>query len=148
MTKVPRGADAPASALPQRLLHNMQGSFIPARWYGANVSGLTPRGPNVLVLMDQMSNTTAGGILLPDAKIDAHNEASETGCVFALGDQMARIAPDLKVGQRVYIEKYAGIKAKGRDGLIYRIMDEKQIGGIIDFGYADDETFEDEGAGQ
>lgn len=153
MTKVPRGADAPASALPQRLLHNMQGSFIPARWYGANVSGLTPRGPNVLVLMDQMSNTTAGGILLPDAKIDAHNEASETGCVFALGPtfraQMnSGRADPLEVGQRVYIEKYAGIKAKGRDGLIYRIMDEKQIGGIIDFGYADDETFADEGAGQ
>lgn len=150
MTKAPRGADAPASALPQRLLQNMQGNFIPARWTGSNTSGLTPRGPNVLVLMDQMSNTTAGGILLPDAKIDAHNEASETGCVFGLGRTFLRqmdhgSVDPLGLGQRVYIEKYAGIKAMGRDGLVYRIMDEKQIGGIIDFGYSDDETFEDEG---
>jgi co-chaperonin GroES (HSP10) len=122
MTKVPQGADAPASALPARLLSNLQGNFIPARWKGANTSGLTPRGPNVLVMMDQQSNRTAGGVLLPDAKIDAQNEASETGCVFAIGPQANTSGGGvLEVGQRVYIEKYAGIKALGRDGLVYRI---------------------------
>lgn len=143
MTSAPRGADAPQSKLQPRLLENQQGSFIPARWNGANTSGFTPRGPNILLRMDQMSTVTAGGIYLPDAKIDAMNEASETGCIFGLGEDASKLKGGLalEIGQRVYIEKYAGIKALGRDGLIYRIVDEKTIGAIMDFGYSDDEEW-------
>lgn len=148
MTKVPRGAGAPATALKRRVHSNLQGEFIPARWKGKNPSGLAPRGPNVLVMMDQMSSRTAGGVFIPDESIDRQNEASETGCIFAVGPQADEAGGGpLEIGKRVYIDKYAGIKALGRDGLVYRIMDEKQIGGIIDFGYADDETFDDEGQG-
>lgn len=144
MTTIPRGADAPVSALPQRVHQNLQGEFIPARWAGANTSGLTPRGVNVLVKMDQMVARTSGGIILPDDTIEKQNAASETGCVFGVGPGVnAQGAGDLKVGDRIYIEKYAGIVARGRDGLMYRFVDERNVGGLIDFGHADDETFPD-----
>lgn len=149
MTSAPRGADAPQTALPQRLLQNMQGSFIPARWSGSNNSGHQPIGRNILVMMDQMSNITAGGILLPDAKIDAMNEASESGCIFSIGpgafksfrDGRAWDGPPLKVGDRIYIEMYAGIKCQGRDGLLYRMLECDVIGSRMDFGYSDDEEW-------
>jgi co-chaperonin GroES (HSP10) len=139
------------SSLPQRLLQNMQGTFIPARWTGVNTSGYTPIGRNILVRMDMMANMTAGGVILPDAKIDAMNEASETACIYALGpgafksyrDGRAWTGEALRVGDRIYIEKYAGIQCRGRDDMVYRLIECDMIGARMDFGYADDEQFAD-----
>ena len=145
MKRPPPGADAPSSRMKQRVHSNLQGEFIPARWPGHNASGLTPRGDNVLVRMDQMAPKTAGGIILPGSAVEAQNAASETGCIFATGPLAEAVAGGkIEVGQRVYIEKYAGIVALGRDGLMYRIMKESCVGAVIDFGYSDDESFGEE----
>lgn len=114
------------------LLKGFQADYIPAVWPGENGSGLIPYGPNVLVKMDACSNTSKGGIIMVDERLDRMNEASITGVVFAVGaGAFIGDASAPGAGDRVYIEKYAGIKAIGMDGDIYRIIDEKLIGAKI-----------------
>lgn len=123
-----------AQALQPRLIKGMQAEYVPAFWPGHNSSGLNPYGPNVLVCMDSCSEASSGGILLLDDVRDRMDEASVTGCVFAIGPDAFRLMENRpSVGERIYIDKYAGIKARGVDGKFYRIVDEKCIAcGITD----------------
>lgn len=107
--------------------------YIPAKYPGSNTSGLLPRNYNLLVKMDTTPDRSAGGVI-----IDVHDrkermdEASVTGVIFAVGATVGRGDPEpLKPGDRVYIDKYAGIKAIGMDGQLYRFIDEKQVGGSV-----------------
>lgn len=123
-----------AEGMKPRLIKGMQADYTTAAWPGENTSGLIPYGPNVLVCMDACSSTSAGGVMLPDDIIERMSEASVTGCIFAMGETAFRgeeFRPG--IGQRIYIDKYSGIKARGLDGSFYRIVDEKCIAcGIID----------------
>ena len=140
MKRAPRGADAPKTTMTPRFVDALQGQMLPARWDGHDTSGIIPRGVNVLILMDQCPTQTPGGIIITDASIEQRNEASETGCIYALGPKANAFGGgELEIGQRCYIEKYAGIKAMGADGLVYRIVDEKCIGATLTYGYTDDE---------
>lgn len=126
-----------AQKLQPRLIKGMQADYHPMFWQGSNPSGLKPYGPNVLVQMDPCSATSAGGIALPDEIIDRMNEASVTGCIVDMGPEAFSALTDRpKVGDRVYIEKYAGTKARGKDGSLYRAMDDS----CVVCGIADDAT--------
>lgn len=118
-----------ATELTPRLIQGLQATFEPAVWTGQNTSGLKPFGEYVLVKMDAASPTSSGGVMLTDELIERMTEAAESGCVYAIGAlAFKRHGPDCpKVGERVYIEKYAGLKAMGRDGATYRIMEDKCI---------------------
>ena len=122
------------------LLKGSQADFIPVYWPGINTSGLVPFGRHVLIRMDECSTTTTGGIILTDDKIDSMTAASETGCIFAIGPAAFRRFDDGSIwtgdrpaeGDRVYVERYAGCVAKGRDGGLYRMMDANCIYGGLD----------------
>ncbi len=117
-----------ATALPPFLIQGFDAQYVQAEFSGANTSGLVPFGPNVLVKMDQASNISAGGIIMVDQRVDRMNEAAVTGIVFEVGDQaFQHLSAPLKPGDRVYIEKYGGVKAIGMDGAMYRLVDERQI---------------------
>jgi co-chaperonin GroES (HSP10) len=123
----PRAADE-ARKLQPRLIKGMQADYEPVFWDGRNLSGLIPYGPNVLVCMDRCSSVSSGGILLPDVPIDAMNEASVTGCIYAMGPEAFHGLVDRpQIGDRIYIEKYAGTKARGKDGLFYRVLDDSCV---------------------
>jgi len=93
-----------------------------------NSSGLEPFGPNILVKMDTCARETAGGIIHLDAHTERMDEAAVTGCVFAIGlDAFQHMADKPKVGERIYIDKYSGIKCRGKDGALYRVVDEKCV---------------------
>lgn len=122
-----RAAEA-AQRLQPRLIKGMQADYVAVFWDGENQSGLVPYGPNVLVCMDPCSAATAGGIMLTDDTAERMNEASVTGCIMAMGPEaFDGLADRPKVGDRVYIEKYAGTKARGKDNMFYRVMDDSCV---------------------
>lgn len=135
--------DAPQEVFPDgppklepRLIKGMQAEYHPATYDPevGNASGLIPYGANVLVRMDECATATGGGVLLIDDMVDRMTEASVTGCIYEIGpDAFRGMEHRPHVGQRIYIEKYAGLKTRGRDGALYRILDEKCIAcGIAD----------------
>lgn len=117
-----------AQRLKPRLMKGMQATYVAVYWTGENVSGLTPYGPNVLVKMDSCAKASSGGIDYIDETMDRMNEASVTGCIFGMGPEaFAGLSDRPKVGDRIYIEKYAGTKAYGLDGALYRAMDDSCV---------------------
>lgn len=88
-----------------------------------------PLGDRVLIKRLETENTTAGGIIIPDAA----KERAQTGEVIAVGagrfDNNGRIIPmNVKVGDKIYFGKYSGTEA-GDELLIIR---EEDILGIIE----------------
>lgn len=122
-------------ALPARMLKGLNATYIEAVWPGHNDSGLEPLGDYVLVKMDQCAAASSGGVLLVDEQVERMNEAAESGCIFAIGggaftrydDGRPWTAAKPDPGDRVYVEKYAGIKAMGQDGSMFRIMGYRNI---------------------
>lgn len=137
MSDVAQAQPQPMSAaLAPRLIKGLNATYDEAFWAGENTSGLRPLGDYVLVKMDQCSAASSGGVLLTDEQIERMNEAAESGCIYAIGAGAflrlddGRAWPEAErpaAGDRCYIEKYAGIKAMGKDGAMYRIMGYRNI---------------------
>ena len=59
--------------------------------------------------------------------------ASVTGSIFAIGpDAFKGYLTKPTLGQRIYIDKYAGLEARGKDGKFYRLIDEKCIAAAVE----------------
>lgn len=126
---------------PKILFKTSIGEYVPASWDGNNQSGIKPTGDRVLVLPDQASELSKGGVhYTPDA-VGRHTMAAEAGVVIAVGDGAFKWNSDKvtsyvgqapQAGDRVCIERYAGQLVHGIDGQIYRLMDGASIGGIYD----------------
>lgn len=119
-------------------LNTPVGQFDLVVWIGRNTSGIQPFGDRVLILPDQASSQI-NGIYVPPETIERIAEAAETGVLVALGDAAWAWNSDRTrryegtkptPGQRVYFERYAGAKHRGADGLLYRLLDDKSIGGF------------------
>ncbi len=87
---------------------------------------IKPLGNRVVVEPIEQEEMTAGGIVLPETA----KEKPQQGTVVAAGpgdrdDKGARIAMDVKVGDKVLFAKYAGteLKLEGRKLLILRETD-------------------------
>lgn len=119
-----------------RLVKGMQGSYIEAEFDGVNMSDIEPVGKRVLVLMDEGGHMSPGGVYMAPEVVERMSLASETGVVVALGGSAFKHHQDGSswtgarpgIGDRVYVEKYAGLLAKGVDGRNYRIMDDGCVG--------------------
>lgn len=123
---------------PVRLIKGLQADYAPAPDYpGRNVSGFLPLGPNVVVCVDTCSSATAGGVMLTDDMVDKMDLASVSGVIYAIGKTAWRgydTEERPALGDRIYFEKYAGLHGRGRDGKLYRIMDDRCIACLIDTG--------------
>lgn len=115
--------------------------YVPAQWSGTNESGLIPIGDRVLILPDKAPEQTAGGVVLTQTTQDHDGLAAETGVLVAIGEaawtwNSDRTRPFTgtrpKVGQRVWFERYAGSTQYGRDGVAYRLMDDKCVGAVAE----------------
>jgi len=134
------GAKMTEESLPDRVILTTQfGQYDVAAFDGTNHSGLQPLCDKVLVLCDRAAPETEGGILLPDTSRESTTMAAITGVLIAAGPQAfaydshrlvhwegARPQP----GDRVFFQKYAGFEYFGRDGQMYRIMEDRQIAAI------------------
>jgi chaperonin GroES len=77
---------------------------------------LRPLGDRIVVKVLEAEEKTAGGIILPDTAKDKPQE----GEVIAVGpgrvlDNGNRVAPEVKVGDRVIYSKYGGTEVKVED---------------------------------
>lgn len=91
----------------------------------ASVS-LRPLGDRVVVRVIEQEEKTRGGIVLPDTA----KEKPQEGEVLAVGpgrvlDNGQRVAPEVKVGDRVIFAKYGGteVEVGGEEYLILRESD-------------------------
>ena len=107
-------------------------------WDGTNGFGFDPVCDKVLILPDQPSGIV-GSVIIPDTIQENIGAAATSGVLVAIGDQA--FAYDSRrlvlwagrrpqIGSRVLFQKYAGEEYTGKDGLLYRIMDDRAIGGI------------------
>ena len=128
-----------------KLIRTKHGQYEPAPWNGVNESGITPFGDRVLILPDPFAPTTIGGIIFTDEQRERADMAAETGVLVAMGDDAWLWNSDRarkfegnkpKVGQRVIFEQYAGSYQFGADGVRYRLMDDKCVGGLFEEGKA------------
>ena len=91
---------------------------------------IRPLGERVLVEPIAKEETTASGIVLPDTA----KEKPQEGRVVAVGSGAvkdgARVALEVKEGDRVLFSKYAGTEIK-YDGKEYLIMKESDIHAIL-----------------
>jgi chaperonin GroES len=122
----------------RRLLRNTQAEYERAAFSGQNEAGVRPIGTSVLVLMDQCSSKSSGGVMMPEEILAKMNSASESGVVVAVGSAAFQYYDDGSKwtdyrpvpGDRVFTERYAGRELMGRDGNIYRMMTYTSIGGL------------------
>jgi chaperonin GroES len=123
-------ASASIPKLTPRLFNGLQAEYVQIDWPGSNTSGLRSFGTNVLVKVDQCAGVRASGLIITDEATDLMTAAAVTGCIFAIGPRAFpnAIGDDRpKPGDRIYFDKFAGIRAKGLDGGDFRIMDDTCI---------------------
>ena len=103
-----------------------------------NQSGIHPIEYKVLVKPIETEKVTAGGILLPDEHVDRLEGAVMKGEVIEAspwafdfieseGDTVGAA-----VGVIVLFAKYAGAIVDGKDGIKYRLVNDKDILAILD----------------
>ncbi len=93
---------------------------------------LTPLHDRVLVRRVEETETTRGGIIIPDTAKDKPQE----GEVVAVGkgkiSEEGKVRPlDVKAGDRILFGKYSGTEVK-IDGTEYLIMREEEVLGIVE----------------
>ena len=91
-----------------------------------------PLNSRVLVIRTEDEHKTKGGIIIPDTA----KEKPQEGKVIAVGsgkvgDDGKRVAPEVKVGDRVLFSKYAGTDIKV-DGVEHVFMKEDDILGFLE----------------
>lgn len=126
------------------------GSYMVTPWSGTNTAGFHPVCDRVLVLPDQALDVTAGGVIIPESSQETQGHAAMTGILVEAGPQAFAYDSDRLVhwegprpmpGTRVWFVKYAGQEYRGRDGLLYRIMQDKSIAAIGDEEPAGEQSF-------
>lgn len=116
-----------------RVLTSQHGQFELREWDGKNRSGIQPVGDKVLVLVDPCCEKS-GSIIIPDDQRDRQTLASTTGIMVAAGPKALASESGLAAGIRVCFERYAGNEYAGLDGELYRLMQDRSIGGTMDAG--------------
>jgi chaperonin GroES len=93
---------------------------------------IKPMNDRVLVLRVEEEQKTAGGIIIPDTA----KEKPQEGKVIAVGsgkvgEDGKRVAPEVKVGDRILFSKYAGTDINV-DGIEHVFMKEDDILGVLE----------------
>lgn len=93
---------------------------------------IKPLGDRVVIKPLASEEVTASGIVLPDTA----KEKPQEGKVVAVGqgrllENGERVAPEVRVGDRVIYSKYAGTEVK-YDGEEYLVLNERDILAVIE----------------
>ena len=125
--------------LPPRYVVTQFGAFGEAEWSGRNDSRIRALCDKVVVLPDQAPAMTQGGVHIPDEARDHQATAATTGILVSVGPQAFEYDSRRQVewrgekpqpGDRVFFVKYAGSEHKGRDGRLYRVLEDRSISGL------------------
>ncbi|HDB5791023.1 TPA: co-chaperone GroES [Staphylococcus aureus] len=93
---------------------------------------LKPIGNRVIIEKKEQEQTTKSGIVLTDSAKEKSNE----GVIVAVGtgrllNDGARVTPEVKEGDRVVFQQYAGTEVK-RDNETYLVLNEEDILAVIE----------------
>lgn len=106
-----------------------------------NESGIIPVGVSILVLPDQVEETTESGIVIATpSELERYQLKQTEGVVVAIGplafydekDGRGDIIPRCRVGQRVVLTAYAGMIKKGKDDKTYRLVRDNDVIGVLE----------------
>lgn len=104
-----------------------------------NSSGIAPLDLRVLVKPDAVEQRTAGGIILPETATDQKKFAMQKATLVAVGEnaweEAASRSPSFnrpKVGDRILIAKYGGVRVTGLDGDEYILMNDEDVIGRLE----------------
>lgn len=94
----------------------------------------------MLVLPKATEEKSKGGILLPDESKERNQFAQMEGTLIAVSPLAFTYADESewgkaakpKAGDTVLYAKYAGAVVKGRDGVEYRIVNDKDVAAILE----------------
>jgi chaperonin GroES len=94
---------------------------------GADIAQMQPLQDRVLIKVDEVSDTSSGGLVLTDSA----KEEPTIGTVVAVGPGMKNgdetIAPGSTVGSRVMYQKFSGSEYEGADGAKYIVVRDGDI---------------------
>jgi chaperonin GroES len=102
-------------------------------------NGIRPTEFKVLIRQDTMKDKTEGGVWLPEPAIDDQQRAMMKGVIISMSpaafsyhlwNEGARLP---QVGDRVVYARYSGSDIVGKDKIKYRLINDKDIGAVIDF---------------
>src|SRR5262245_15035043 len=125
-----------------RFLQTELSNYEPAEFTGDLDYLPEPLGDCALIQPDSAAKEVgaSGLIEIPEEIRDRYSKASETGLVIAVGEGAFAWTSDRtrqwtgykpKVGDRVWYKRYSGVAIKGYDGVIYTLMTDHCIGGVI-----------------
>ena len=122
-----------------RTLNSESIQFQKKIWSKKNESGCRPIGDMVLVLIDEPVAKSEGGIIIPDAVLAIRQLTAETGTIVDMGggsfywnSERSRefLGEAPKVGDHIIFSRYAGRELNGNDGNMYRLILDKEVGGV------------------
>jgi co-chaperonin GroES (HSP10) len=100
-----------------------------------NTSGIQPVEYNVLVKPKGVEKKTAGGVFIPEQRLEREEYAQTSGMLVAASPAAFTFnyegwpdgAEPPKAGDQVYFTKYEATKIDGSDGETYWLMKDKSI---------------------
>lgn len=98
-------------------------------------AGMTMTGWNVLVIPEVVEEKV-GSIFIPAAARDKEEVVQQRGRILSLGpasfDHADYKGQEPKVGAAILFAKLAGFRIEGADGQSYRVIQDKDIVGILE----------------
>lgn len=89
---------------------------------------LQPLGKRVVVMPDEIEETTSGGLIIPPTAQE--DKKPEVGVVVKLGTGGKNFTFSVKVGDKVFFKKYSPDELDV-DGTTYYIIDEEDILAVV-----------------
>lgn len=102
-----------------------------------NTSGISPTEYNVLVKIEEIEETTAGGIILSDETKDRKQAFATTAVILDISplafsyERWPEGSRSPQIGDRVVITKAAGVMVEGLDGKDYKLIKDKDVGAVL-----------------
>lgn len=102
---------------------------------GLNLSGICPTEYKILVKPKDVDDKI-GSIIIPDQTKERDQHAQMEGVIIAVSplafsyDNWKDASPP-KAGDRVLFAKYSGAIVKGKDGVEYRIVNDKDVAAVL-----------------
>src|SRR5215467_8208479 len=126
----------------KRLLATELTEYEPAVFIGDLAQLPDPVGDTVLIQPDTAAKYVGklGVIEVPDDQRERYSKAAETGVIVKVGDGAFTWTSDRhrpwtgykpQPGDRVWYKRYSGVVVKGYDRVIYIIMTDHCIGGVM-----------------
>lgn len=101
-----------------------------------NESGIHPSLDRVLIKPDDIEEKTDGGIIIPGNVGELHAMAQSIGTFVEAGPDAYSDykGPAAKPGDRVAFAKYGGLQVEGKDGKLYRLMNDIDVTAVVEEG--------------